>query len=1256
MISILRKAAYKYGYLFIGAAWVYTVSFLFTNYFSFDSSPEKVANVLTKHISRQERHFTTLLKDTSWVKKVIAGKAKVERPELQSDATGIFAYRVLTNGVPVEIFWNTNTMTVNNSDLQKPDGNYAVRHANGYFELIKKTVERNNRRYIIIGMIPVYWAYNIEYEDVQRNFAAYNNLSANYTLTLSGNGAAVTNGNDKILFFVQKKENSLIDQPGTLSIVLRVLAIVLLLIFINSIAGELTAQYGFFAGFLFLVILIAALRMLTYFVPFPFDYRKLYLFDPTVYASSGIHRSLGDLLINSILFYWCVAFVKFNIKRIKVSNKTFTPAVKKIIGVIALFTLPLFTIEIAAFLTSLVKDSAISFNVTNFFAMSIYTIVSFVIICFLLLSFFYISQLLVQLSLLTQLSMYWRVIVLLSFTLLFLSLKLIGGNNDTLLNFSIVGWLLIFYIFINIRIDEISFSFYNSASFMPWSIFLIASISALLIYQNKSIELEKRKIIAEKIYTESDASNETLLAISLSRFSQYLLEDRFERFYSPIENRAVKDSVNRDFAGYLPNFDTRIYTYDREHSPLYNDDSVSYDIIKSIVINQGKFTLTPDLYFYENAADKFSYIYEKNVYAPDSAMLGSVYLLIRPKAYKEDQLTPFLFRQLIKDKPLISEDYLYAIYDNYRLSKSSGNYDFSDVIDTKRMKSKQYDYVERENNTELWYNAGNNKIVVVARKNDWFPESITFFAYLFGILIIVVLLQHFSFLILKTHFRWDEIKKIFRFNIRTQIQTIIVTVSVISFLVIGIATISFFISRFHLNNDEKLRATAQIIVNEIRPLLRVEKDTTSSFDTINSDPDLQTEQKVVQMGELHNTDINFFDINGNLKISSQQYIYDNQILSKKMQPYAFNALKYEHSTQHIQKENIVNFSFSSIYVPVKNDNDETIAYLSLPYINSQSELHQEISNFVVTLINLNALIFILAGGIALWITRRITSSFTLIRSKMKAINFGADNEEIEWKKDDELGELIAEYNKMVKKLAESAQALARSEREGAWREMARQVAHEIKNPLTPMKLSIQYLQRAIDNNAANVKDLSRQVAHTLIEQIDQLAKIAGDFSQFANIANVKKQVFDISDVLEGIIHLFGTDDRVNIIWERDDENYLIEADKTQMNRLFTNLIKNAIEAYSSNEKATIIVHQYKNQKEAVISVEDQGHGIPEVMQQKIFTPNFTTKSSGTGLGLAICKGIVEKANGNIWFKTKENKGTIFYVSLPLVHQHELVTR
>ena len=213
--------------------------------------------------------------------------------------------------------------------------------------------------------------------------------------------------------------------------------------------------------------------------------------------------------------------------------------------------------------------------------------------------------------------------------------------------------------------------------------------------------------------------------------------------------------------------------------------------------------------------------------------------------------------------------------------------------------------------------------------------------------------------------------------------------------------------------------------------------------------------------------------------------------------------------------------------------------------------------------------------------------------------------------------------------------------------MARQVAHEIKNPLTPMKLSIQYLQRAIDGGAENVKELSQQVAKTLVEQIDQLSKIAGDFSQFANISNVRLEEFDLSELLISLANLYQTNSNIRLQLEKEEGNYRLTADKIQINRLFTNLLKNAIEATEENNNAVIQIKQQISSGFIRIAVKDNGHGIPVAMQQKIFTPNFTTKSSGTGLGLAICKGIVEKANGNIWFETEERKGTTFFVELPL---------
>jgi nitrogen fixation/metabolism regulation signal transduction histidine kinase len=214
--------------------------------------------------------------------------------------------------------------------------------------------------------------------------------------------------------------------------------------------------------------------------------------------------------------------------------------------------------------------------------------------------------------------------------------------------------------------------------------------------------------------------------------------------------------------------------------------------------------------------------------------------------------------------------------------------------------------------------------------------------------------------------------------------------------------------------------------------------------------------------------------------------------------------------------------------------------------------------------------------------------------------------------------------------------------------MARQVAHEIKNPLTPMKLSIQYLQKAIDNNSGDVKTLTTNVAKTLVEQIDHLSKIASDFSQFANIGNPKNEVFDLHEMLHSLAALYSATGNLDFKWNPVEPRVLLFADRTQLNRLFTNLLQNAVEACTTRDRRIIRLNEQLNGEYIIVSVTDNGDGIPEQTQSRIFTPNFTTKTSGTGLGLAMSKGIVEQAKGEIWFVTKEGSGTTFYVKLPLL--------
>jgi signal transduction histidine kinase len=200
-----------------------------------------------------------------------------------------------------------------------------------------------------------------------------------------------------------------------------------------------------------------------------------------------------------------------------------------------------------------------------------------------------------------------------------------------------------------------------------------------------------------------------------------------------------------------------------------------------------------------------------------------------------------------------------------------------------------------------------------------------------------------------------------------------------------------------------------------------------------------------------------------------------------------------------------------------------------------------------------------------------------------------------------------------------------------------------------MKLSIQFLQKAIDNNSSNVKELTAQVAKTLVEQIDHLSKIAFDFSQFANIGNTNVEVFDINEVIRSLDNLYKTSHEGDVKLNTIAGKILVKADKTQMNRLFTNLIQNAIEACNGKGRCSIEVNEVQVDGVIQISVKDNGEGIPKEMQSKIFVPNFTTKSSGTGLGLAMCKGIAEQAGGRIWFETERGMGSTFYVELPVVN-------
>lgn len=236
-------------------------------------------------------------------------------------------------------------------------------------------------------------------------------------------------------------------------------------------------------------------------------------------------------------------------------------------------------------------------------------------------------------------------------------------------------------------------------------------------------------------------------------------------------------------------------------------------------------------------------------------------------------------------------------------------------------------------------------------------------------------------------------------------------------------------------------------------------------------------------------------------------------------------------------------------------------------------------------------------------------------------------------------------------LAVSAEKLAMSERESTWREMAKQVAHEINNPLTPMKLSVQYLQKAWDDQRADYSSYMSRVTDTLIEQIDQLSIIASEFSAFAKMPAMNLHHINLVEKLKRSVLLFSQETDVEISFNANGvDELMIYADGEQLGSVFNNLLKNAVQSIGNNGNGHIDVSLDVSSNKAVIAIEDNGQGIDPGIREKIFKPNFSTKSTGMGIGLAIVKNIVTSLNGKIWFDTALGKGSTFYISLPLFNR------
>ncbi len=405
--------------------------------------------------------------------------------------------------------------------------------------------------------------------------------------------------------------------------------------------------------------------------------------------------------------------------------------------------------------------------------------------------------------------------------------------------------------------------------------------------------------------------------------------------------------------------------------------------------------------------------------------------------------------------------------------------------------------------------------------------------------------------------------------------------------------------------------------------------------------------KIHELSDIHSVEINIYSLKGNLlKSSKASFAVDS--ISPPIPQYILKLVQSSIEKRYVDIKNVDGLKIRSSFTQIKDDRFKPLGILNLPYVEDDSIYENEIQDFLVRLGQVYFFMLLIAFALAYFLSSYITQSLKTISDKINETSLNQKNEKIMIEDNSrEINSLIKAYNAMVDKLEESASMLAQSEREQAWREMAKQVAHEIKNPLTPMRLTVQSFQRKFDENDPNLRQKLNDYTKTIIQQIDTMTAVASAFSNFASMPAQQNETLNVVEVVEFSLDIFNEE---YITFTSAEAEIITVMDRTQLIRIITNLVKNAIQALpEEQEEKSIEVSVQRDEEGVTILVKDNGIGIEPDNQEHIFEPKFTTKTSGMGLGLGIIKNIIENYKGTITFESEYGKGTTFKVTLPFTN-------
>ncbi|MFZ9586622.1 MAG: ATP-binding protein [Crocinitomicaceae bacterium] len=753
-----------------------------------------------------------------------------------------------------------------------------------------------------------------------------------------------------------------------------------------------------------------------------------------------------------------------------------------------------------------------------------------------------------------------------------------------------------------------------------------------LISNQQQKELENRAIYAKKLATERDVN----LEIEFLESKDALLKDPvFHQFSKndqvPMELASILEK--RHFNGIWDGYDLSFDVFSENGTSLVSKDSSSFHQTKSLLDQYGSPSdIEPSMYFIPSEKMGLSYLIWQKIPLDSSHLFLSIRL--KSKRIPEEIGFP---RLLISEKANVLrelEEYSIAKYAEGRLIHQSGSFNFPVKMVSFIPTSHVEGSFQKDGFNHYFYRkTPKNAIILSVETKSWF-DYITSFAYIFcfwGVLSIIIYLLNGGAVIRGLHL-----------SFAFKIQIAFVLVLVLSLLLYGIGSGVFVGKQYEAYTRNNIQDKLSSIQEELRSKIKGETALSVGVDREN------IQNRLKKLSIVFHTDLNVYDNCGLLVASSRPKIFDLGLISEQMNPRAVSELIEKQKSSFSHLEEIGNLSFISSYLPIYSADQKVIGFVNLPYFGQQQDYENQIETFVTSIINVFILLLALSVLIGLLVSNWLISPLVLLKKHMSNIQFGKENKHISYQQKDEIGAIVEAYNEKLDELQIAAQRLASTERETAWREMAQQIAHEIKNPLTPMKLSIQHLLRSYDPKKEGGAEQLNRVLHSIIDQVDGLTRMANEFSNFAKMPEPILQRENIVEIVEKVRSLYENEDQFTFVFLPASDAIFVHVDRNLWIQVLVNLIQNAQQAVIGTAQAQIRITIDQVDHMCIIEVSDNGCGISKDASLLIFSPHFTTKSSGSGIGLSLVKQIVEKHGGNISFTSIENQGTTFRIELPTI--------